>query len=228
MKIQKPISRVLRTKKEAKISYDRLSGWYDNLAGNSERKYKETGLRLLHVRKGEKVLEIGYGTGQCTVALARSVGTTGKVYGIDLSKGMYTVAMAKVAKAKLTERVELICEDASKLSYGDKSFDAIFISFTLELFDTPEIPIVLRQCQRVLCPGGRLCVVSMSKSEKRNLMLDLYEWVHIKFPQTVDCRPIYPVEALEETGFIIESVTKMSMYGLPVDIVLARKEIRSL
>jgi ubiquinone/menaquinone biosynthesis C-methylase UbiE len=224
VEIQKPIGRITRTKDEARISYDRLSGWYDRLAGNSEKKCKEAGLQVLSVRNGEKVLEIGYGTGQCTVALARSVGASGKVSGIDLSKGMYKVAMSKVEKAKFTERVDLICEDASNLPYCDKSFDAIFISFTLELFDTPEIPIVLRQCQKVLSPKGRICVVAMSKSEKRNLMMTLYDWAHEKIPQYVDCRPIYPAKALEETGFIIVSVTQLSMYGLPVDIVLAIKE----
>jgi ubiquinone/menaquinone biosynthesis C-methylase UbiE len=222
MEKEKPVSRVTRTKEEAKTSYNKMSRWYDALAGMAEKKYKEVGLQKLNVKNEERVLELGYGTGQCVIALARSVGTSGKVYGIDLSDGMYGVAKSKVEKARLLERVELISGDAAELPYNENSMDAILACFTLELFDTPEIPIVLKQCQRVLCPGGRICVVVMAKRNANNLMVTLYEWAHEKFPQYADCRPIYAQKALKETGFDIECVTEMSMFGLPVDIILAR------
>lgn len=222
---ERPVSRVFRTRAEAKASYDRMSSWYDLLAGIPEKRIKEKGINDLNVINGEKVLEIGFGTGECILALAHKVGIHGKVYGIDLSEGMHSAAISKVEKAGLSGRVELACGDALDLPYGDNSMEAIFTSFTLELFDTPEIPVVLRQCKRVLCPGGRLCVVSMAKREQDSPVVALYEWAHAKFPRSVDCRPIYAQKSLEEAGFRIETVTEMQMFGLPVEILLSKKEM---
>ncbi len=217
------ISRVTRSKQAAKASYDMMSRWYDVLVGWGEKKYRDVGLGKLCVTTGEQVLEIGFGTGHCTVALARSVGSTGQVYGIDLSEGMRTITQSRIEQAGLAERVKLQLGDAAHLPFEADSFDAIFTSFTLELFDTPEIPIVLQQCRNVLRSGGRIGVVAMSKEGKDTTARKLYEWGHAKLPNYIDCRPIYVSRMLEEAGFQIVDKTTMPYWGLPVEIVVARK-----
>jgi demethylmenaquinone methyltransferase/2-methoxy-6-polyprenyl-1,4-benzoquinol methylase len=217
------ISRVTRTKAEAQAMYDRISRCYDLLEGVWEKKSRDIGLKKLGVKEGEIVLEIGFGTGHGILALAQSVGKSGRVYGIDLSPRMLDITRAKVIKMGLSERVELVCGDAVELPFEKDFFTAIFMSFTLELFDTPEIPKVLHECQRVLQNGGRICVVSLSKKEESRWMRKLYEWGHRKIPKLLDCRPIFVEKALEEVGFQILDATLMSLLKLPVEIVLARK-----
>jgi demethylmenaquinone methyltransferase/2-methoxy-6-polyprenyl-1,4-benzoquinol methylase len=218
------ISPVPRPKSAAKAFYDRLSRWYDLLAGSSERKYRDLGLQALDTKPGESALEIGYGTGHSLLRLAQSVGQDGRVCGIDLSEGMRRVARARLESADLAERVELQIGDGADLPYKEDQFDAVFISFTLELFDTPEIPLVLTGCRRVLRPDGRLALVTMAKSEQPNLAERIYEWFHARWPAMVDCRPIFARQALEAVGFTIRSHTFLSMWGLPVEIILAVNE----
>ena len=217
------VSRVTRSKADARASYDRMSRWYDLLTGRSEKRYREVGLQRLGAQEGEAILEIGFGTGRSILTLARSVGSSGRVHGIDISEGMCSVARSLVEKAGLDGRVELRCGDAAVLPYRPELFDAVFMSFTLELFDTPEIPTLLRECERVLRDDGRICVVGMSKKSP-TAMTRLYEWSHRRFPTFIDCRPIFIRETLADAGFRILHAEELPMWGLLVEVVVAQKQ----
>jgi ubiquinone/menaquinone biosynthesis C-methylase UbiE len=218
------ISRVSRSKEAARASYNRLSRWYDLIAGGTEKKYRDWGLEKLAARPAERILEIGFGTGHCLVSLSKAVGKAGHVIGLDISDGMLAIAQERLQQEGLQERADLHLGDATKLDFIESgSLDGIFMSFTLELFDNPEIPRVLQECQRVLKAGGRITVVSMTKTNPPGIAVRLYEWFHEHMPDYADCRPIFAREALEQSGFVIQDVNTSSMWGLPVQIVLGKK-----
>jgi demethylmenaquinone methyltransferase/2-methoxy-6-polyprenyl-1,4-benzoquinol methylase len=218
------ISRVNRTKEDARVSYNRLSRWYDVIAGSTEKKYRDWGLEKLSAQSGERILEIGFGTGHCLVSLAQAVGPTGRVLGVDISDGMLAIARERLQNEGLSGCVELRLGDAAKLDFIEAgTLDGIFMSFTLELFDNPEIPRVLQECHRILKPGGRLAVVSMTKTDPPGVAVRMYEWFHEKMPNYADCRPIFARGSIEQSGFVIQDVSVSSMWGLPVEIVLGKK-----
>ena len=136
-----------------KAFYDRISGVYDMLSDSSERAAREAGEDALELSSGARVLEVGFGTGNTLVELAGKVSPGGQVYGLDVSSGMLEVAGEKVRKAGLQGVVELQLGDARKLTYEDEAFEAVFFSFTLELFDEEDIPVVLAEARRVLVDG---------------------------------------------------------------------------
>ena len=216
------VLRVLQSKDETRAFYDKISGVYDVLAEHSEGPVRQIGLDKLAMAPGERVLEIGYGTGHCLVQLAKAVGPEGKVFGIDLSEGMRAQARARLQKEHLIDRVELSSGDATHLPYPGGSMDAVFMSFTLELFDTPEIPQVLAECRRVLRIGGRIGVVAITKEAKEGFAVEAYEWTHQHFPNLLDCRPIFVRRALEAAGLSIKDATITKMW-VPVEIVVAEK-----
>jgi ubiquinone/menaquinone biosynthesis C-methylase UbiE len=221
------VLRVTRSKGDAARYYSRLSRRYDAVTGRSERRHAAVAAQILGVTEGETILEIGFGTGHAVLEFARKVGASGQVYGRDLSAGMVELCRERVRDAGYEARVTLSCGDGLTLPYSECTFDAVFMSFTLELFDTPEMAPLLRQCHRVLKPDGRICVAAMAHRSSPGPMEKLYEWAHTRFPVLVDCRPIQVGPTIESAGFEISETIKRTMWGLPVDIVLAKKSVKT-
>jgi demethylmenaquinone methyltransferase/2-methoxy-6-polyprenyl-1,4-benzoquinol methylase len=214
------ILQVARSKEEARTSYDRLSRWYDLLT-SSEKKITRTGLQHLEPHPGERILEAGFGTGQALIELGRAVSPGGKAVGVDISEGMRQVARKRIVKAGLAETIELTGGDAVHQPFKDEAFEAVFMSFTLELFDTPDIPLVLTECRRVLRKGGRLGIVALVRENLRSVRV--YEWFHVHMPALVDCRPILAREAVEAAGLEVSTSEIKRVWGLPVEVIIARR-----
>jgi len=213
VKMKSEMERVNRPREKARESYNSLSRWYDLFTG-SEKRFTDMGIQMLDVQPDASVLEIGCGTGH---ALAEFTNKNKEVFAIDLSEKMLKVARKKTQ----TTPVHLCQADGLSIPFSNKQFDNVFISFTLELFDTPEIPKVLHEIHRVLKEDGKLGIVSLAKQE--TLAVRIYEWFHRRMPTLVDCRPIYLQPVLKETGFQIQESTLKTMWGLPVEIVIAKK-----
>lgn len=206
----------------AQRNYDRLARWYDWLAA-SEHPLVEAGLELLAAQPGEHVVEIGAGTGKALQILASAVGATGCVVAVDVSPRMLDVARRRLQTAGLADRVLALRSDARTLAVGTASCDAVFASFALELLAPADLNVALAECVRVLRPAGRLGVVAMAERPQPNALDRAYRWAHRRWPDTIDCRPIALGPLLTAAGLQVQQVVPRSLWGLAVDLALARR-----
>ena len=220
------VSRVSRTKDEARRSYDLLSRWYDFFSGTGEIKLGIEILELMELPAGGTFLEVGFGTGRILLELADRIGENGRVYGIDLSYGMCRFTRRRLGRAGVLDRTLLIAGDGYQLPIAPGSADGVFMGFTLELFDTPELLPVLQECRRILKPGGRMGIVTMLASKRPGFAERLYTKAHACWPRLVDCRPIDPISLLVNSGFSCERKDFTKLWGLPVAQLLLVKKRR--
>jgi ubiquinone/menaquinone biosynthesis C-methylase UbiE len=111
-------------------------------------------LRYSGAKPGERVLEIGCGTGAFTVPLAEAVGTGGTVVGADISTAMLNSARKRLAETGL-HNISLIEADAQTHKFAPAQFDLIASRFGVMFFADPAAAFAnLAGAAR---PGGRLC-----------------------------------------------------------------------
>jgi len=120
-------------------------------------------LERARLEPGERVLDLGSGTGHPAISAAQRVGPTGLVTGVDLAEEMLEVARRKAAKLGL-KQVEFRRSDIASLSFETGHFDAVTSRFCLMFH--PELDRTLQEVYRVLKPGGRLAAAVWATREK--------------------------------------------------------------
>ncbi len=135
--------------------------------------FRETTLRHATLKPGERVLDVGCGTGVLTRLAAEAVGEKGHVIGIDPATKMISIAKENAAIEK--SHAEFRVATIENLPFEDSSFDCALSSLMIHHLP-PDLKLTgLTEVYRVLRPGGRLLAVDIYRPV--NLLWWIIAWV---------------------------------------------------
>lgn len=166
---------------------------------------REAGVRLLDIKRTDRILEVGIGTGLNLPLYPGHCSITG----IDLSAEMLEKAQEKVLELGLVN-VTLKVMDATRMDLGDDEFDAALATYTISA--VPDPVAVLREMRRVVKPGGNIVVLNHFRSEGRVVgrLEDLVAPVCTRLGWKSNL-PLAPL--LEAVGLVPNVWTKVNLFN---------------
>ena len=163
--------------------YDKLAKVYDLFFGPTLHPGRLQAIQRMDIQPGERVLEVGVGTG-INLSLYPS---DCQVTGIDFSSSMLEKARERVARKDI-RRVRLLQMDAADLKFADASFDIVYAPYLISV--VPDPVRVAQEMVRVCRPGGR--IIFLNHFLSRNPILSRLEraisplTIHIGFKADLD------------------------------------------
>ena len=140
------------------------------------RLWKAFTLEMCGLRPGQRVLDLAGGTGDLALKQARRVAPSGQVVLADINAEMLRLGRDRAIDSGLLGGIDAVQCNAEILPFEDASFDCITIAFGLR--NVTDKGKALASMQRVLKPGGRLCVLEFSRPlyEPLEKLYDLYSF----------------------------------------------------
>jgi len=135
--------------------YDRIESM---LAWGRGSRYRRDALVRAGLKPGMKVLDVGVGTGLVAAQACLLAGDPALVTGVDPSPGM-------MAASKLPKSMVLLEGRAESLPFPDNHFD--FLSMGYALRHISDLGVAFAEFERVLKPGGRLCILEITQAQNR-------------------------------------------------------------
>ena len=154
--------------------YEYLAPVYDYTIGLALHPGRVDAIQRIEIKPGDRLLEVGVGTGVNAALYPRSCNITG----IDLSSSMLDKARRRLAR-KGVRNVRLLEMDAANLKFADDTFDIVYAPYVISV--VPDPIAVTREMFRVCRPGGRVIFLNHFRSHSR-----LGAWLeHIIAPFTL-------------------------------------------
>ena len=186
-------------------TYDRYARFYDFTFGAVLNHGRKTLARVLNARAGEKILEIGVGSGLMLPLYPRNV----QVVGIDISAKMLHRARATVARHRL-EHVELRLVDAEITDLPPAAFDHVVLPYVYSV--TPHPLLLMRQAFRLCKPGGSIWILNHFSQSTAWAFL---ERPFRPFAQSIGFRTDFPYKTyVVDQGWQILAEYKVNLFSL--------------
>ncbi len=146
--------------------YDLMEWFFDTffLRGKLQELRQRTA-DLAHVQSGDKVLDVGCGTGTLAMFVAPRVGAAGRVFGIDPGTQQIACARSKAARRDLP--IEFQVGVIEHLDFPDRTFDVVLSTIMMHHLSDTLKRQGLAEIFRVLNPGGRLVIADFNRPEEQ-------------------------------------------------------------
>jgi len=170
-------------------AYRRYARVYDATFGAVFAAGRKRILRDLNRQGGQRILEVGVGTGISLPGYRRD----NTIVGIDISRDMLDIARKRVERRGLTN-VEALCEmDAEQLEFPDDSFDIVVAMYVMTVVPHPER--VMAELRRVCKPGGEIYLLNHVMDDDEGL-LQATERKLARFSSRIGWRPDVTLDSL--------------------------------
>lgn len=206
------------------LGHDWLTTLYDPAMATlfQERLYRLPLLDALNLQPGERILDIGCGTGTLDLLLCKRAPQTA-VIGLDIDPAVLAIAHRKAIHRGTL--LPLAQASADSLPYADNSFDQVVSSLVLHHLTTPQKSWMLAEAYRVLRPGSRLSILDFGPPRAGWLAV-LLTTVANRFEHIDDNLHGRVPKLLRQTGFTDVQVRDMALGGL-IKLYQGRKSVES-
>lgn len=151
-------------------AYDRLN---DRLSLGQHRVWKQMAVKWSAAAPGDVCLDVCCGSGDLARRLARQVGATGIVFGLDFSAALLEVAQQQTAESIQPLNIRWVEGDALNLPFAENYFDAATMGYGLR--NVLDIPRSLQELYRVLKPAARVAILDFHRPSN-SLVRNFQQW----------------------------------------------------